>query len=94
MAIHRIRRPPHPVTLPQGTQTLYEVTLSAVPSAAWRAAFLRPLPKLTSARRTPELGGLRLDGARLTFRATPPQLHQWLRWIDRWVAYANSVVEK
>jgi hypothetical protein len=43
---------------------------------------------------TPELGCLGLDGNCVTFRTTPPQLHQWLRRIDRWIAYANSVVEE
>jgi hypothetical protein len=92
MAIRRLRRPPHPVTLTQGAQTLYEIELSAVPSPAWRAAFLRPSPALTTARYTPKLGRLGLEGVRVTFRTSPPQLHQWLRRIDRWVEYANSVV--
>ena len=30
--------------------------------------------------------------ATVIFRTSPPQLHQWLRWIDCWIAYANSVV--
>jgi hypothetical protein len=67
--------------------------LSAVPSPEWRAAFLRPPPRLTKAKATPELGRVNLDGARV-LRATPPQLHYWLRWIYRWIAYANSVVEE
>jgi hypothetical protein len=92
VAIQRLREPPRPVTLAKGQQTLYEVTLSAVPSRAWRAAFLRPPPALTTARLTPELGRLELEDGRITFRTTPPQLHQWLRRIDRWIAYANSVV--
>ena len=45
-------------------------------------------------KRTPELGRLGLHGHRITFRTTPPQLHAWLRRIDRWIAYANSVVEE
>jgi hypothetical protein len=76
MALRRVRRPPHPVTLVKGTQTLYEITLSAAPSPPWRAAFLRPPPALTTARFTPELGRLGVDGPRVTFRTTPPQLHQ------------------
>jgi hypothetical protein len=94
MAIRRLKYPPHPLTLAKGSQTLYEVELSAVPSPAWRAALLRPPPKLTHLRRTPELGRVGVDGDRLTFRTTPRELHQWLRWIDRWIAYANSVVEE
>jgi hypothetical protein len=61
MAIRRIRRPPHPIALTTKAQALYEVTLSAVPSRAWRAAFLRPPTGLTSARFTPELGRLGLN---------------------------------
>ena len=74
--------------------TLYEVALNQRPSAAWRAAFLRPPPALTTITRTPELGRLELHGPRLTFRTIPAQLHAWLRRIDRWAAYANSVVEE
>jgi hypothetical protein len=94
MAIRRLRRPPHAVPLATQTQTLYEVELSAAPSRAWRAALLRPPPALTTARFTPERGRLGLEGTLVTFRTTPPQLHQWLRRIDRWVEYANSVVEE
>ncbi|MGH7753938.1 MAG: hypothetical protein ACREN5_14105 [Gemmatimonadales bacterium] len=94
MAIRRVRRPPYPIALTTPSQALYEVALSAVPSRVWRAAFLRPPPGLTTPRFTPELGRLGLDGARVSFRTTPPQLHQWLRRIDRWIAYANSVVEE
>jgi hypothetical protein len=28
------------------------------------------------------------------FRVAPPHLHAWLRRIDRWIAYANSIVEE
>ena len=94
MAIHRVQRPPHPIALATPSLALYEVALSAVPSRVWRAAFLRPPPGLTTTRFTPELGRLGLDGARVTFRTSPPHLHQWLRRIDRWIAYANSVVEE
>ena len=93
MAIRRLRRPPHPVTLAHGAQTLYEIELSAVPSPAWRAAFLRPTSALTTERYTPKLGRLALDGARVTFRTSPPHLHQWLRRIDRWVEHANSIAQ-
>jgi hypothetical protein len=92
MAIQRLRRPSHAAPLAKGGQTLYEVTLSAVPSPGWRAAFLRPPPRLTTAQNTPELGRLGMDGPRVTFRTIPARLHAWLRRIDRWIAYANSVV--
>ena len=94
MAIRRVQRPPHPIALATPSQALYEVALSAIPSRVWRAAFLRPPSALMSTRFTPELGRLGLDGARVTFRTSPPHLHQWLRRIDRWIAYANSVVEE
>jgi hypothetical protein len=94
MQIQRLREPPRATTLAKGSQTLYEVTLSAVPSLAWRAAFLRPPSALARSRLTPEAGRLGLEGARVTFRTTPPQLHLWLRRIDLWIGYANSVVEE
>jgi hypothetical protein len=34
MAIKRLRRPPHPVTLTEGALTLYEVELSATPTGS------------------------------------------------------------
>jgi hypothetical protein len=30
----------------------------------------------------------------VTFRTIPAKLHTWLRRVDRWIAYANSVVEE
>jgi hypothetical protein len=93
MAIQRLRRPPHAVPLAKGP-TVYEVELSATLSPAWRAAFLRPPARLTAARTTPELGRLGLEGPRVTFRTIPARLHAWLRRIDRWIAYANSVVKE
>jgi hypothetical protein len=95
MPIHRLRHPPDSVPLTQeGVQTLYVVELSARPSPAWRAAFLRPPARLTTARMTPELGRLELTRHRVTFRTIPARLHAWLRRIDQWIAYANSVVEE
>ena len=94
MAIQRLQRPPQSVTLADGALTLYEVELSAAPSRAWRAAFLRPPAALTDDPTTPELGRLGLDGPRITFRTIPARLHAWLRRIDRWIAYANSVVDE
>jgi hypothetical protein len=94
MAIKRLQRPPSPVTLTQGALTLYEVELSATPSRAWRAAFLRPRVALTTARYTPELVRLGLDGPRVTFRTIPAKLHVCLRRLDLWIGHANSVVEE
>jgi hypothetical protein len=94
MPIKRLRRPPQSVTLTEGALTLYEVELNAVPSSAWRAAFLRPPVRLTTAQRSPKFCRLGLDGSRVTFRTTPARLHAWLRWIDRWIAYANLVVKE
>jgi hypothetical protein len=94
VAIQRLRVPPHAVTLTQGQQTLYEVGLTAAPSPAWRAAFLRPPLALTTEIATPERGRVDLVGDRVLFRTAPAKLHLWLRWIDRWIAYANSVVNE
>ena len=62
-------------------------------SPAWRAALLRPPARLTTAGTTSEAGRLELNGHRVTFRTIPAKLHAWLRRIDRWIAYANAVVE-
>jgi hypothetical protein len=95
MAIQRLRRPPHAVvTLATGALTLYEVELGKAPSRAWRAALLRPPPKLLTSKHTPELGRLELHGSSITFRTVPARLHAWLRRIDLWIGYANSVVEE
>jgi hypothetical protein len=37
---------------------------------------------------------LYLHGTLLYFRTAPRHLGAWLRRIDRWVAYANSIVEE
>ena len=93
VAIQRLRRPPQPVAFTEGALTLYEVELNAAPSRAWRAAFLHP-PAALTAKHTPELGRFEIHGPRVTFRTIPARLHAWLRRIDRWIAYANSVVEE
>ena len=93
MAIRRRPGPPQIVTPIAGNQTVYSVELSATPSPPWRAAFLRPPARLTRSRYTPELGRLSLDGATVLFRTAPDRLERWQRRIDRWVQYANSVVE-
>jgi len=94
MAIQRLRRPPRPVTFTRGALTIYEVDLNTAPSPAWRIAFLNPPLAFTTAQHTPALGHLEIHGPRLTFRTIPVRLHGWLRRIDRWIEYANSVVDK
>ena len=94
ISIARLPNPPRAVPLLQGGETLYEVDLSARPSAAWRAAFLRPPARLTSPRWTPELGRVGLTAVTIHFRTTPDKLDAWLHRIDGWIAYANSVVEE
>jgi hypothetical protein len=76
-----------------GQQTLYEVGLTAPPSRAWRAAFLRPPRTLTTETATPELGRVDLVGDCILFRTVPAKIHAWLRRIDRWINYANRVVK-
>jgi hypothetical protein len=78
----------------EGRDTLYEFDLTAAPSPAWRAAFLRPPPSLTTAYHTPDSGRVAVHGATLHFRAAPRERGDWLRRIDRWIAYANSIVEE
>lgn len=89
--IRRLPGPTHTIPLQTG-HTVYEVTLSAVPSRPWRAAFLRPPTRLKTVRFPP--AAVSLHGATITFRTTPAQLPSWLRRIDRWIAYGNSVVEE
>jgi hypothetical protein len=89
--IERFRRPPHGNTFTRRAVTLYEVELSAAPSPAWQDALLHPPAALMTAQHTPTLGRLEINGPRVTFRTIPVRLHGWLRQIDRWIAYANSV---
>ena len=77
----------------EGRDTLYEFDLTAAPSP-WRAAFLRPPPALMTADHTPDIGRVAIHGRTVHFRAAPRHLTAWLRRIDRWIAYANSVVEQ
>ena len=76
----------------EGQDTLYEVDLTAAPPREWRAAFLRPPPALITADRTAEVGRVAIHGTTVHFRTVPRHLEAWLRRIDRWIAYANSVV--
>jgi hypothetical protein len=76
----------------EGRDTLYEIELWVAPSPQWRAAFLRPPPALITKDRTPEVGRVAIHGTTMHFRTAPRNLGAWLRRIDRWIAYANSVV--
>ena len=93
MAIQRLQRVPRAIPVSKGTQTtVYEIDLSRAPSPAWRAAFLRPPARRTPLGNTPKGACVTVDGPRVTFRTIPARLHEWLRRIDQWIAYANSVV--
>ena len=87
--IRRLLGPADAIPLQTG-HTVYEITLSAVPSRAWRAAFIRPPARLRTARYTPD--AISLHGTTVIFRTTLSRLPSWLRRLDRWIAYANSVV--
>jgi hypothetical protein len=78
----------------EGQDALYELELTAPPSAAWRAAFLRPPRALTNMHVTPDVGRLSVHGSTVYFRTAPRRLTTWLRRLDRWIAYANSVVDE
>ena len=77
-----------------GTESLFGVLLTAIPSPEWRAAFVRPPGRLTSARYAPDVGRVTVQKAGIQFRTAPAEVADWLRRIDRWIAYANSVVEE
>jgi hypothetical protein len=95
MPLERQPGPPHVVVEGiEGRDTLYELELTAVPSPAWRAAFLRPPSHLTGPKSTPDLGRLSVRDATVAFRTAPRRLEGWLRRIDRWIAYANSIVDE
>jgi hypothetical protein len=78
----------------EGTDVLYEVALTTAPSREWRVAFVRPLPRLMTTRFNPDIGRVVVQGAAVNLRAAPTDLDAWLRRIDRWIAYANSIVEE
>jgi hypothetical protein len=77
----------------EGRDTLYEFDLTAVPIPRV-ACRLRPPPALTTADHTPDSGRVAVHGATVHFRAAPQERGDWLRRIDRWIAYANSIVEE
>ena len=78
----------------EGLDTLYEFDLTAAPSPAWRAVFLWPPPALTTADHTPDIGRVAIHGRTVHFRAAPQLRGDWLRRIDQWMTYPNSVVER
>ena len=73
----------------EGRDTLYEFDLTAAPSRAWRAVFLRPPPALTTTDHTPDIGRVAVHGRTVHFRAAPQHRGDWLRRIDQWIACAN-----
>ena len=76
-----------------GRDTVYEVELTATPSPEWRAAFYLPPAKLTGNTATPYVRRFYVHGSTVYFRSAPRYLSGWLRRIDRWIAYANSVAD-
>ena len=92
VALRRRPGPPRLVTMITKREAFYEVELTAAPSPVWRGAFLRPPPRVTTTQYTPTIGRVGLTGATVHFRADSLRLPSWLRRIDRWIAYANSVV--
>ena len=51
----------------EGTDVLYEVALTTAPSPEWRAAFVRPPPRLTTAWFNPDIDRVVLRGATVHF---------------------------
>ena len=78
----------------EGRDTLYEFDLSAAPSRAWRAVFLRPPPALTTADHTPDIGRVAIHGRTVHFRAAPQHQGDWMRRIDQWIGYVTSIGEQ
>ena len=75
-----------------GRDTLYEVGLWTTPFRHGAPPSCGRSPSLISGDRTPEAGRVAIHGATLHFGAAPPPLTEWLRQVDRWIGYANSVV--
>jgi hypothetical protein len=73
----------------EGRDTLYEFDLTGAPSLAWRAVFFGHRPLSRPLTIPPTLAALRT----VHFRAAPQPRGDWLRRIDQWIAYVNSVVE-
>jgi hypothetical protein len=95
VAIHRLPGPPRVILSGlEGNESLFEVLLTAIPSPEWRAAFVRPPGRLTGVRYAPDVGRVTVQKAGIHFRTAPAEVDGWLRRLDRWIAYANSVVEE
>ena len=88
------RAPARPTTQYSGADQVFEVQLSATPTFRWRIAFRRPPPQLVDSGFTLSLDCVEVHGAAVQFRTSRDELHAWLRRIDTWIAYANSVVEE
>ena len=94
MPIQRLSDPTMAVSLVDSDQVVYELELSAVPSPAWRAAFLRPPAELQTPRFTPDTGRVGVHGARVVFRTDLDSLSLWLHRLDRWIDHANRVAKE
>jgi hypothetical protein len=95
MAVHRAPGPPRVILSGlEGNESLFEVLLTAIPSPEWRAALVRPPGRLTSVRYAPDVGRVTVQKAGIHFRTAPDEVDGWLRRLDRWIAYANSVVQE
>jgi hypothetical protein len=51
-------------------------------------------PAMTTADHTQKIGRVAVHGSTVHYRAAPQHLGNWLRRIDLWIDYANSVVEE
>ena len=58
----------------------------------WSPSFLPSL--IAWQTDTPDIGRVAIHGRTVHFRAAPQHRGDWLRRIDPWIAYANSVVEE
>ena len=89
VAIRRIRDRPHPMSLSRRGLTLIGSHSGAVPSPAWRAAFLG---RRSSSPRTarPRLATSQSRDA-VHFLTAPRHLGAGLAADHRWIAYAKSV---
>ena len=67
----------------ESRDTLYEFGLTAAPTPAWRAAFLRPPPALITADYTPDIGRVAIHGRTVHFRAAPQHQAASDRPVDR-----------
>jgi hypothetical protein len=93
-AARPVARQPGPlrVVVELGREALYAVEVSATPSRAWRAVFLRPPRRPMTEPSAGDAGRIELRGATVSFRTAPARLDACVRRIDCWIRYANSVV--